>query len=144
MNAAYSDIKKYPITDQVPHASYLQSCSPITSLNIAMKEIRLADSCTIAHDAPETRPSTDGTHCVPSGRGMLCPVPGCGKLLPNRFRRSEHMSWHRGETICPVCGFCFTTRNSLRVHMTSGAACRRHPAQMPGPAPATSPKPEIP
>ncbi|KAF0293953.1 Zinc finger protein 410 [Amphibalanus amphitrite] len=49
--------------------------------------------------------------------GMLCPVPGCGRYLPNRFRRSEHLSWHRGETICTVCHQQFCSRTALRIHM---------------------------
>ncbi|XP_043218425.1 protein bric-a-brac 2-like isoform X8 [Amphibalanus amphitrite] len=50
---------------------------------------------------------------------LLCPVPGCGKYLRNKCRLSEHLAWHRGETVCPRCHRRFSTRRYMLEHQKS-------------------------
>ncbi|KAF0311673.1 Zinc finger protein 92 [Amphibalanus amphitrite] len=48
--------------------------------------------------------------------GLPCRVPGCGAVLKNRARLSDHNAWHRGDTVCPVCTKRFSTPGNLREH----------------------------
>ncbi|KAF0293950.1 Zinc finger protein 81 [Amphibalanus amphitrite] len=49
----------------------------------------------------------------------ICPVAGCGRSIPNRKRYSEHMAWHRGETVCSLCGRRFSSKSNLRIHQST-------------------------
>ena len=52
----------------------------------------------------------------PDSGAFLCPVPGCGLALRSQPRLSEHLSWHRGETQCPVCGLRLTSKHNMWKH----------------------------
>ncbi|KAF0311671.1 Zinc finger protein 2 [Amphibalanus amphitrite] len=54
-----------------------------------------------------------------SGLPSICPVVGCGRSIPNRKRYSEHMAWHRGETVCSLCGRRFSSKSNLRIHQST-------------------------
>ncbi|KAF0311670.1 Zinc finger protein 600 [Amphibalanus amphitrite] len=41
----------------------------------------------------------------------------CGLAFPSAPRLSEHRAWHRGETICHVCGRVFSRIDHMRRHM---------------------------
>ncbi|XP_043218424.1 protein bric-a-brac 2-like isoform X7 [Amphibalanus amphitrite] len=53
------------------------------------------------------------------GLPSICPVAGCGRSIPNRKRYSEHMAWHRGETVCSLCGRRFSSKSNLRIHQST-------------------------
>ncbi|XP_037076872.1 zinc finger protein 408-like [Pollicipes pollicipes] len=62
-------------------------------------------------------------------RGLRCPEPGCRKRLSSQQRLSDHRAWHRGETVCPLCGQRLSSRTKLRAHVqhrhpSAGVPCR--------------------
>ena len=50
---------------------------------------------------------------------MVCPVAGCGRSIANKKRYSDHLSWHRGETVCQLCGRQFSSKTNLRIHQNN-------------------------
>ncbi|KAF0311669.1 Zinc finger protein 160 [Amphibalanus amphitrite] len=62
-------------------------------------------------------PVSDHQRTAVSDVGFLCPIAGCGLRLRSQPRLSEHLSWHRGETKCPVCGLRLSSKTKLRNHL---------------------------
>ncbi|XP_043189661.1 zinc finger protein 320-like [Amphibalanus amphitrite] len=101
------------------HQSTLHGLHSATDF-AAMKRAVVARSQTVS-DSANICPGTAAKRPVSSARETmrLCPIAGCGRVFRNRQRRNEHLSWHRGETVCQICNRYFSTRSTLRTHLHS-------------------------